>query len=150
MQISWGNASNAVGDSALTLAITGFNLADWKPFVGEVAPAGMVNMTAKVLSQQGGKQVTLGFDSRIEHLTVNAGSNHISDATITLHGAGKATDLKQFSFTDYKLEVAHQNETLTTRYRLRHLRPGDRDGGHAGRRLRRRWRRCCGRCRSRT
>jgi len=114
MQISWGNASNAVGDSALTLAITGFNLADWKPFLGDAAPAGLLNMTTKVLSQQGGKQVTLSFDSRIEHLTVNAGSNHIADATITLHGAGKATDLKQFSFTDSRLEVAHNNETLTT------------------------------------
>jgi uncharacterized protein involved in outer membrane biogenesis len=114
MQISWGNVSNAVGDSALTLTVTSFNLADWKPFVGDVAPAGTVSMTAKVLSQQGGKQVTLGFDSRIEHLTVNAGSNHIADATITVHADAKAADLKQFNLTDYKLEVAHQNETLTT------------------------------------
>ncbi len=34
MQISWGNVSNAIGDSALTLTLTKFNLADWKPFVG--------------------------------------------------------------------------------------------------------------------
>ena len=66
MQIAWGNASNAVGDSALTLTVSSLNLADWKPFVGDVAPAGMVNLTAKVLSQQGGQQVTLDFDSRID------------------------------------------------------------------------------------
>ena len=57
----------------------------------------MVNLTAKVLSQQGGQQVTLDFDSRIDHLTVNAGSNHIADAAITLHASAKATDLKQFN-----------------------------------------------------
>ena len=114
MQISWGNASNAVGDSALTLSVTRFNLADWKPFVGEVAPSGMVNLTAKVLSQQGGKQVTLDFDSRIDQLAVNAGSNHLSDLAITLHASAKATDLKQFNLMDYRLEVAHANETLTT------------------------------------
>jgi len=114
MQISWGNVSNAVGDSALTLTVDKFNLADWKPFVGDVAPAGLVNVTAKVLSQQGGKQVTLDFDSRIDQLAVNAASNHISDLGITFHASAKATDLKQFNLTDYKLEVAHQNETLST------------------------------------
>jgi uncharacterized protein involved in outer membrane biogenesis len=114
MQISWGNVSNAIGDSALTLTVTGFNLADWKPFVGDAAPAGTVNMSAKVLSQQGGKQVTVGFDSRIEGLAANAGSNHIADVTITVHADAKAADLKQFSLANYKLEVAHQNETVTT------------------------------------
>ena len=114
MQISWGNANNAVGDSALTLTVTKFDLADWKPFVGDVAPAGIVNITAKVLSQQGGKQVTLGFDSQIDQLAVNAGSNHISEVAITFHVNAKATDLKQFNLMDYKLEVAHQNKPLTT------------------------------------
>ena len=114
MQISWGNANNTVGDSALTLTVTKFDLADWKPFVGDVAPAGIVNMTAKVLSQQGGKQVTLGFDSQIDQLAVNAGSNHISEVAITFHVNAKATDLKQFNLMDYKLEVAHQNKPLTT------------------------------------
>jgi len=113
MQISWGNANNAVGNSALTMTLANLDLADWKPFVGEVAPAGLVSMTAKVLSQQGGKQVTLDFDSQIQHLTVNAGSNHIADAAITLHASAAATDLKQFNLTAYKLEIAHQNETLT-------------------------------------
>ncbi len=114
MQIAWGNVSNAVGDSALTLTVANLNLADWKPFVGDVAPAGMVNLTAKVLSQEGGRQVTLDLDSRIDGLTVSAGSNHITDAAITLHANAKATDLRQFNISAYKLEVARRNETLTT------------------------------------
>jgi uncharacterized protein involved in outer membrane biogenesis len=114
MQIAWGSVSNALGDATLTMAVSDLDLADWKPFLGEVAPAGMANLTAKVLSQQGGRQVTLDFDSRIDRLTVNAGSNHISDATITLRASAKATDLKQFNLADSKLEVARQNETLTT------------------------------------
>jgi hypothetical protein len=96
------------------MAVSGLDLADWKPFLGEVAPAGIVNMSAKVLSQQGGRQVTLDFDSRIDRLTVNAGSNHISDATITMRASAKATDLKQFNLAESKLEVARQNEVLTT------------------------------------
>jgi hypothetical protein len=114
MQIGWGSANNAVGDSTLTLAVSSLNLADWKPFVGDAAPAGMVNVKARLLSQQGGKQLTFDFDSGIDHLTVNAGSNHITDAAITLQASGKATDLKQFNLTSYKFEVAQQNQTLVS------------------------------------
>jgi uncharacterized protein involved in outer membrane biogenesis len=114
MQLSWGNVSNAVGDSALTFTVSNLNLADWKPFMGDNAPAGTVNATAKVLSQQGGQQVTFDFDTRIDHLSVNAGSNHISDATITLQANGKSADMNKFSLASYKLEVAHQNQTLTS------------------------------------
>jgi len=114
MQIGWGSASNAVGDSTLTLAVSSLNLADWKPFLGEVAPAGFANVKARLLSQQGGKQLTFNFDTQIDHLTVNAGSNHIADAAITLQASGKASDLKQFDLTNYKLEVARQNQTLVS------------------------------------
>ena len=114
MQIGWGSANNAVGDSTLTLSVSSLNLADWKPFLGEVAPAGLVNAKARLLSQQGGKQLTFDFDSGIDHLTVNAGSNHIADAAITLQASGTASDLKQFALTNYKLEVAQQNHTLVS------------------------------------
>ena len=114
MQIGWGSVSNAVGDSTLTLAVSSLNLADWKPFLGEVAPAGLVNAKARLLSQQGGKQLTFDFDTGIDHLTVNVGSNHIADAAITLQASGKASDLKQFDLTSYKLDVARQNQTLVS------------------------------------
>ena len=73
-----------------------------------------MNVKARLLSQQGGQQLTFDFDTGIDHLTVNAGSNHISDAAITLQASGKATDLKQFNLTSYKLEVARQNQTLVS------------------------------------
>ena len=114
MQISWGNVSNAVGDSALTFTVADLNLADWKPFMGDSASAGIVNATAKVLSQQGGQQVTFDLDSRIDKLAVNAGSNHIADATVTLQASGKASEMNKFNLTSYKLTVARQNQTLTS------------------------------------
>jgi len=43
MTVSWGNTTNAVGDSALNFTVSGLNLADWKAFVGDVAPAGDAN-----------------------------------------------------------------------------------------------------------
>ena len=114
MQIPLGNTNIALGDATLSVAVTDFNFADWKPFLGDVAPEGVLNMTAKVRSQPGDQQIALALDSRIEHLTANAGSNHIADATITLRASGKAVNLKQFNLTDYRLEIARQNETLAT------------------------------------
>jgi hypothetical protein len=114
MQIPLGTTNIALVDSTWTAAVTGLNLADWKPFLGDVAPAGMVTLTAKVRSQQSDQQIVLGLDSRIDSLTVNAGSNPIADVTLTLHASAQTTDLKQFRLTDSKLEFAHQNETLTT------------------------------------
>src|SRR5262249_23635263 len=54
MTVSWGGASAAAGDSAFNLSLTNFDLADWKPFMGDMAPAGVVNLSSKILSQQGG------------------------------------------------------------------------------------------------
>jgi uncharacterized protein involved in outer membrane biogenesis len=113
MRIPLGNTNIALVDSTWTMVITNFDLADWKPFLGDVAPAGAVNMTAKVRSQASDQQIALAFDSRIDHLTVNAGSNHIADVTITEHVSAQTAGLNQFNLTEYKLELAHQNETLT-------------------------------------
>ncbi|MCX6929166.1 MAG: hypothetical protein NT154_39005, partial [Verrucomicrobia bacterium] len=114
MQIPLGSTNVALVDSALTVAITNFDLADWKPFLGSVAPEGLLNMTAKVQSQQSDQRVSLAVDSRLERLTVIAGTNQIADVAITVHVSANSTGMKQFNLTDYKLEVAHKNETLTT------------------------------------
>lgn len=112
MQIGLSGTNTAMGDSTLALAIANLNLADWKPFLGRVTPAGFVNSKARLLSQQGGKQLTFDFDTGIDHLTVNAGSNHFTDATITAQASGTATDLKQFALTNYKLDVVRNRQTL--------------------------------------
>jgi hypothetical protein len=66
MQIPLGNTNIALGDATLSVAVTGFNFADWKPFLGDVAPEGVLNMTAKVRSQPGDQQIALALDSRSE------------------------------------------------------------------------------------
>src|SRR5437899_1464695 len=95
MTVAWGNNASAVGDSALNIEISHFNLADWKAFVGDVAPTGDVNSKLQLLSQQAGKQLTFDLDSRIDNLTAGSGSNQITQATVTLRVNGKASDFKQ-------------------------------------------------------
>ena len=57
--IPLGNPDITLGNSTLTAIITNFNLADWKPLLGDVVPAGTVNLTALVRSQQTPKEIAL-------------------------------------------------------------------------------------------
>jgi len=74
MTIAWGNQTNAVGDSAFTLAVTKLNLRDWKIFLGDMVSAGTNDLNLKVLSQQSGKRVTFDLTNQISNLEANAGS----------------------------------------------------------------------------
>ena len=49
MNLAWGNGASGVGDSALDLDVTNLNLADWRPFLGENASAGDVNLQAEIV-----------------------------------------------------------------------------------------------------
>jgi hypothetical protein len=114
MTISWGNTANAVGDSTLNVAVTHLNLADWKPFLGDVAPAGDVNGKLQLVSQQAGKQLALTLSSEIDNLTAGSGSNQITEVTVTFDLRGQVANLKQFNFPEYKFQVARQNQPLLT------------------------------------
>ncbi len=120
MSFSWGNTKNAVGDSSFNLAVTQFDLAEWKPFLGDVAPAGLVNAKLTLLSQQGGDQLTFDLSSQIDNLTAGSGSNQITQATVTMALRGQAAKsnqspkLNQFNLSDYKLTLARQNQPLVT------------------------------------
>jgi hypothetical protein len=114
MTVSWGNVTNAAGDSALNFAIAHLDLADWKPFLGEFAPVGDVNMKLQLLSQQAGKQLTFDLTSEINNLTAGPGSNQITQAAVTLQVKGKTIDLNQFDLSNYNLAVARQKQPLVT------------------------------------
>ncbi len=114
MNLAWGNVSNAVGDSALNLSLTSLSLADWRPFVGDLAPEGTVNLKLKLLSQQAGKQLTFDLNAQVASLTAGAGTNQITQAGVTLQVSGKATDLKQINLSDCKLQVAHKDQPMLT------------------------------------
>ena len=114
MTVAWGNVTNAVGDSALNLTVTHLNLADWKPFIGDFAAAGDANLKLTLLSQQAGKKLTFDLDSHTDNLTAGTGTNQITQASVVVQARGQATDLRQFSLTDYKLQVSRQNEPIVS------------------------------------
>ncbi|MFM8533569.1 MAG: hypothetical protein ACKOEC_08255, partial [Acidimicrobiia bacterium] len=87
LAVSWStNASSTVGDSDLTLNVTGLNLADWRPFLGKVAPDGRVDVTLQAAIQNMGKKVGANLTANVAGLNVIAGTNRFSQlgANVTL------------------------------------------------------------------
>src|SRR5436190_18085164 len=114
MTIAWGNASSPVGDAAFNLSVTGLNLADWKAFAPEAAPDGKASAKLKLLSKQGGKQLTFEIESQVENFSARFGSNAVNRTDVRLLAHGQAADLKQFKLDDYRLEVAPQGQAAVT------------------------------------
>jgi hypothetical protein len=112
MTLAWGNSTNAVGDSAFSLAVTKLNLADWKMFFGNLISAGVLDMNLKLLSQQSGKQLTFDLTNSIQNLAVDAGGEHLSQATVTLATHGQATDFKQYNLSSYGFQLARSNHQV--------------------------------------
>ncbi|HNR70584.1 MAG TPA: AsmA family protein [Verrucomicrobiota bacterium] len=112
MPLSWGDTHSSLGDSTFSFTLTDLNLADWKPFLDEVATAGRVTARAQILSQQGGRQITFNLDSQIDHLATQVGGQPLAEAAVTLQASGQATDLNQFNLASFKLEIAHRNQML--------------------------------------
>ncbi|HVV70139.1 MAG TPA: AsmA family protein, partial [Verrucomicrobiae bacterium] len=112
MTVAWGNASGAVGDSSLNIAVTHLDLANWKAFLGEVAPAGDVNLKLQLTSKQSGKNLAFDLASQIANLTAGSGSNRLTQATVTLDARGEAVDFKQFSLPAYQFQVSQANQVL--------------------------------------
>lgn len=112
LTISWGTGSVGAGDASLNVALTHLDLANWKAFLADVAPAGDVNARLQLLSKQAGKLLSFELTSDIQGLTAGSGRNLISQASVTLTAKGEAADLKQFKVPEYKLQVARQGQTL--------------------------------------
>ena len=115
MSVSWSGASpNSSGDAGLTATLSNFNLADWKMFLGDIAPAGIVNGKLDLKSQNGGKLIALNATSQIDNLTADLGGNQLTQASIELKLAGEARDLKEFELTTLQLQLKRDGQQLLT------------------------------------
>ena len=111
MSLAWGKGAGGAGDSALDLTVTGLNLADWRPFLGNTA-TGNVDLTSKLSSQQGGRQLTFDLNSQINNFAARLGANQTIQASVNLHVSGQAVDFKQFKLSEYRLQAIRQDHTL--------------------------------------
>ncbi|MDB6033596.1 MAG: hypothetical protein JWM16_3934 [Verrucomicrobiales bacterium] len=112
MKVAWGEATAQTGDATLNLLVTGLNLGEWKAFAADLAPNGLVNATMKLVSEQSGKQLTFNLDSGIENFSAKVGTNSIQPVMITLNAKGQAIDMKKFDVSEYRFQLAQQNQWM--------------------------------------
>ncbi len=114
MNLAWGGGTSGMGDAAFDLTVSGLNLADWKPFIGDSVSTGNIGMKLKVSSHQGGKQIGFDLNADAANLTARLGSNQISQAEIILDAHGQASEFKQIALSDYKAQIVLQNQPAVT------------------------------------
>ena len=112
MNLAWGGNAGGAGDSALELSVTGLNLTDWRPFIGNAVSAGNLGMTIKLSSSQAGRQLGVSVDSQIQNFSISLGNNQMAPATVSLRVRGQAADFKQFNLGEYRLQIVQQNQSL--------------------------------------
>ena len=114
MTVAWGSTAGAVGDSTFTVTVSDLGLADWRPFLGDTAPAGKLNAQTKIISKQGGKLLQIENATRVENLTVVAGGNRFANLSAEVNESVQATDLKQFKLTEYHAQVSQNGQAVVT------------------------------------
>lgn len=114
MNIVWGENVVPTGDSALNLAVTDLNLADWAPVFGAPLKAGTVNMAAKITSQESGKQLRLDVTSRVEGATASFGSNEIKNASVFAGLRGTLSDLLRLKISGLNVQTIHNGQPVAT------------------------------------
>src|SRR6266571_3801613 len=109
MQLSFGGAGNATGESAFDLAVT-----DWKPFLGASPPAGKVGLTLNLVSRQDGKNLSVLLAAQVDDLAASFGSNRVAGAGINFKTSVLVDNFKQVTVDNYRLDVAVQKQTALT------------------------------------
>jgi uncharacterized protein involved in outer membrane biogenesis len=114
MTLAWGKNAAATGDSVLELAVTDFDLAAWKPFIGDAVSAGRLSAQVNLISEQGGKQLKLGVTSQIADLSAQLGEKSLTQAALTVKLNGQVTDFKKINLSEYRLDLTQQAQPALT------------------------------------
>jgi hypothetical protein len=114
MMIAWGGANTAVGDAALTLEVSGLNLAEWRALAGDSVPAGIANGNLKLRSHNAGKELTVDLTGQVDQLSVRAGKDQSPPIDVQLQAHATGTNMSQFHVTDCRLELLQNKQSVVT------------------------------------
>ena len=106
------NAASNVGDSEFALNVTGLNLADWRPFLGKVAPDGRVDVALQVAAANMGKKLGVNLTSNVAGLTAIAGTNKFSQLGASVSLKAAVDDFKQVNIELLDAKTTQQGQPL--------------------------------------
>jgi uncharacterized protein involved in outer membrane biogenesis len=105
MNLSWGGATNEIPDAELRFQVQELDLADWRPFIGDLASAGVIDALGEIGSHEFGQVVTFNLSSRIEGLTVGAGEEEVNVGSGTLLVRGTASEMKRVQLAEARVNL---------------------------------------------
>lgn len=110
MPLTWGQAADTAGTSTLTLTVLEQSLADWKPFVGTLFPAGKVRFESRLTARGDGR--VLNFEARLnaDGLSILAGDHQLTGVNLTCDATGEAIGLRQFKISEYGAQVFSEGQ----------------------------------------
>lgn len=111
---SWAAGKSGAGDSTLAVKLTELNLVDWKPFIGDYAPAGQVSGDLEVRSQNAGDRLAFDLKSQGSKLTITAGGNTITEGGLNLQVAGVSTNKQVLHLQTLKFDFLRQNQPVVS------------------------------------
>lgn len=114
MPVSWGGNAGMPDEAALDLAITQFNLADWKSFAGDIAPAGTLDTTLHLISRAGGKNLAVDLSTKLNDFSARFGSNQISGAAIEVNSKFQVADFNKITLENYHVQLAREGIAAVT------------------------------------
>ncbi len=108
MALAWGRTAAAAADSAFDVAVTDFDLAPWKAFLGDTVTAGRLSLQMKLLAEQSGQQLKLGVTGQIADLAAQLGSAPLTQGLLKLQLNGQLSQFEKVDLSDYRLELTRQ------------------------------------------
>lgn len=106
MTIAWGTTSSTLPDSALQLRVEKLDLADWKPFVGQVVPGGKIDLQAQIASEQAGKVLRFELVANGDALELLLGTNRVGGLNLGAEIRGELKALNQITLGAGRAQVA--------------------------------------------
>ncbi|HKS36144.1 MAG TPA: AsmA family protein, partial [Verrucomicrobiae bacterium] len=114
MNLTWGQAQPGFKESSLKLAINKLNLADWRPFLGDNPPAGVVDAQVNIAAQQDGKQLKADTTLKLTELTAAFGSNKVNRVNVQAQATARVEEFKNVVVDKYSLGIDSAGRSLVS------------------------------------
>jgi AsmA-like protein len=112
MNLTWGQAQPGFKESSLKLAINKLNLADWRPFLGENPPTGVVDAHVNIAAQQDGKQLKADSTLKLTELTAAFGSNKVNRVNVQAQATARVEEFKNVVVDKYSFGLDSGGRSL--------------------------------------
>ena len=114
MIVSWGANVAGFKESAFQFRLNHLNLAHWQAILGDVLPAGFVDLQLGVLAQQDGKFLKLDLNAQASDITAVVGTNRITQAGASFRMSGGVDEFRTVKVDNYALGLSRANRSLLT------------------------------------